>query len=488
MSIFTSSPTDGDIVTDGSGMSWKYVASTNRWELQGAGASASMPFDWQSGAVGGIPTKATKADGATAVAEGDMFWDTTANKLYSYDSTTSAWVAVGGASGAMPYDWQSAAAAPTLRSDGSGLTAGDLYYNTATGNINVYRDGTDNSGAPAGWYELTISLGVIPSLGIVSGAKTGQYALGVVAHNNETYWIDNTTSGTMILRKSSDGMANITNLGSVSSDFGVSLSISPDGSKVGFTGRISGQMQVFISADSGANFTNVTSSFIAAGATSGTSGFQTRCATNNTRAVCWSVGGMWYSDNSGATWSACTTPALSSASTSVYQIVWNQSNSEFVACVDQDVWVSPDGITWTLEVSNATVGGGIEHFARLGTTLVVSPYNSPLQVSYNNGGTWSTVGAPVNANIDGHFLNPSISSYAFSPGNYTSQSQQSDGNFVLKMYNSGNTTEQFSVLTTDMVNFKILSKSDSSEVKPIYDGTYISASSSSDTLKSTTAR
>ena len=57
-----------------------------------ATAPAAAAFDWQSGA--GAPATTTKADNTTALTEGDMFWDTTNNKLYAYDVGGSAWVAV----------------------------------------------------------------------------------------------------------------------------------------------------------------------------------------------------------------------------------------------------------------------------------------------------------------------------------------------------------------------------------------------------------
>ena len=73
---------------------------------------------------------ATRADG-TAIQEGDTYYNTTDDVLYSWDGTQ--WKQMSGGS-----TLGGKAADPTTRDDGSALQAGDTYYNTTTNELMVY--------------------------------------------------------------------------------------------------------------------------------------------------------------------------------------------------------------------------------------------------------------------------------------------------------------------------------------------------------------
>ena len=89
----------------------------------GTTATWALPAGSNVQAAAAAPT--TRTDGA-ALQAGDIYYNTTDKTLYTWDG--AAWVAE--VSGSV--NIQTKATAPTTRSNGLTLAAGDLYYNTAT--------------------------------------------------------------------------------------------------------------------------------------------------------------------------------------------------------------------------------------------------------------------------------------------------------------------------------------------------------------------
>ena len=96
---------------------WYDDGTSQQW-IDASPNAGLAKFDWQSAAGDPTTTNPTtlRSDG-TALAEGDQYWDTTANQLYAYDLALTSWGSVG--SGGLTVS----ATAPV------GPTEGDLWYN-----------------------------------------------------------------------------------------------------------------------------------------------------------------------------------------------------------------------------------------------------------------------------------------------------------------------------------------------------------------------
>lgn len=106
-------------LTSRAGTNYQVTASDMAAFFAGGGAAGS---DLQAAAA----APATKSDGITALTAGNVYYDTTLQRLFTYDG--AAWGPIGGGN----LDYQSAAAAPATRSNGQTLVEGDLYYNTVS--------------------------------------------------------------------------------------------------------------------------------------------------------------------------------------------------------------------------------------------------------------------------------------------------------------------------------------------------------------------
>lgn len=112
-------------------ITWTYSSATGAWTAATASASSSTT-DVRIQAAALAPT--TRSD-ATPLADGDLWYDTTANKLMNRE--TSAWVAVGG----LDPRFQAAALAPTTRADLAALVDGDTWYDTTANQLMVRETG-----------------------------------------------------------------------------------------------------------------------------------------------------------------------------------------------------------------------------------------------------------------------------------------------------------------------------------------------------------
>ena len=120
---------DGDLYWDSAGDTlYGYDVTAPGWKVI---SGQNNQFDWQTAA--GFPTATFRADGVSALVDGDQYWDSTANLLYSWDAITTAWVLVNN-----QFDWQSAAGVPTatFRADGvSALVDGDQYWDSTNNQL-----------------------------------------------------------------------------------------------------------------------------------------------------------------------------------------------------------------------------------------------------------------------------------------------------------------------------------------------------------------
>lgn len=182
---FPTSPTNGQIYTAPNGFSYTWDSALSIWMASSAGGSGpttgvitgTAAQDYQKKAT----TPTTRADGTSALVEGDFWYDSANDSLKVYDG--AAWDAPGSTTGIITgtaaQDYQVAATAPTTRSVAAGsgaLVEGDQWYDTANDLLKV-RSGagtwltSDGGGAAApavsatltslysgsfgnGWYDL----------------------------------------------------------------------------------------------------------------------------------------------------------------------------------------------------------------------------------------------------------------------------------------------------------------------------------------------
>lgn len=170
-------PTDLFLV-DRSGVNYNITSADVKAFMGGAAAGS----DIQSAAA--APT--FRSDGTSALVEGDLWFDTTNDLLKGWDGT--AWITIGPSASAAGADVQAAAAAPTFRADGtSALVEGDLYYNTTDDTVYAW-DGSawvsTKANAVLKDSNLTTGAALIP--GGNDAARPGTPATGMLRYNDQT--------------------------------------------------------------------------------------------------------------------------------------------------------------------------------------------------------------------------------------------------------------------------------------------------------------